>query len=108
MWFGYERYDNPEVMPLMNALCKGALNRLLNHFLPTMKLESKESVGSKVVRKYGETLTPLRRVLACAEVSAETKERLRMEKRAHNPFELAREVERQMKVIEANRRGAQA
>ena len=108
MWFGCERYDNPAVMPLINALCKGALNQLLNHFLPTMKLASKERVGSKVVRKYGETLTPLRRVLACAEVSAATKARLRTEQRANNPFALAREVERQLKVIEANRRPAQA
>ncbi len=77
LWFGYERYDNPEVVPLINTLCKGALNQLLNHFLPTMKLASKQRVGSKVVRKYGETQTPLRRVLACAEVSAETKARLR-------------------------------
>jgi len=50
LWFGYERYDNPAVVPLINALCKGALNQLLNYFLPTMKLESKERVGSKVVR----------------------------------------------------------
>jgi len=47
LWFGYERYDNPAVVPLINALCKGALNQLLNYFLPTMKLESKERVGSK-------------------------------------------------------------
>lgn len=108
LWFGYERYDNPAVVPLINALCKGPLNRLLNHFLPTMKLASKERVGSRVVRKYGETQTPLARVLACAEVGAATKERLRAERRAHNPFALKREVERQMKVIEANRRSAQA
>jgi len=95
-------------VPLINTLCKGALNQLLNYFLPTMKLASKERVGSKVVRKYGATLTPLRRVLACAEVSAATKERLRAEKRAHNPFALTREVERQLKVIEANRRQTQA
>lgn len=108
LWFGYERYDNPEVVPLINVLCKGALNRLLNHFLPTMKLESKERVGSKVVRKYGETLTPLARVLACAEVSAATKARLRAQKRADNPFALTREVEKQLKEIEANRRAGGA
>jgi hypothetical protein len=108
LWFGYERYDNPAVVPLINALCKGALNQLLNYFLPTMKLESKERVGSKVVRKYGETMTPLRRALACAEVSAPTKERLRAEQRASNPFALTREVERQMKVIEQNRRRTEA
>jgi len=108
LWFGYERYDNPAVVPLINTLCKGALNQLLNYFLPTMKLASKARVGSQVVRKYGPTQTPLDRVLACAEVSAATKERLRLEKRASNPFALRREVERQLKVIEANRRPAQA
>jgi hypothetical protein len=53
-------------------------------------------------------MTPLRRVLACAEVSAATKERLRAEQQARNPFALTREVERQMKGIEANRRRAEA
>lgn len=104
LWFGYERYDNPAVIPLMNALCKGALNQLLNHYLPTMKLERKQRVGSKVVRKYGETMTPLARVLACDEVSATTKARLRAQKRASNPFALTREVQRQLKIIEASRR----
>jgi hypothetical protein len=108
LWFGYERYDNPEVVPLINALCQGALNQLLNYFLPTMKLESKERVGSKVVRKYGPTQTPLSRVLACGEVSAATKARLRAEKHGLNPFALKREVERQMKGIERERRCPEA
>ena len=108
LWFGDERDDNPEVVPLMNALGKGELNWLLNGCLPTMKLKSKERVGSKVVRKYGATMTPLNRVLACTEVSAATKARLRAQKRTRNPFALARAVEGQMKVIEANRRRAEA
>jgi len=108
LWFGYERYDNPAVVPLINTLCKGALNQLLNHFLPTMKLARKERVGSRVVRQYGATLTPLARVLACPEVNAETKARLRQAKRLSNPFALTREVERQLKVIAANRRAPAA
>lgn len=104
LWFGYERYDNPEVVPLINALCKGALNQLLNCFLPTMKLESKERVGSKVVRKYDQTTTPLSRVLACAEVSRATKKRLQIQKKQLNPFALRREVDRQLKEIERHRR----
>jgi hypothetical protein len=104
LWFGYERYDNPEVMPLINALCKGPLNQLLNYFLPTLKLESKERVGCRVVRKYGEAATPLSRVLACAQVGQETRARLRKEKKTLNPFGLRREVDRQLKVIEQQRR----
>ncbi|MFM8620135.1 MAG: integrase [Opitutaceae bacterium] len=104
LWFGYERYDRPEVWPLINALCRGPLDRLFNWFLPTMKLERKERVGSKTVRHYGPTQTPLDRVMACAEVGPETKARLRADKAAQNPFALRREVDRQMREIEAVRR----
>jgi len=104
LWFGYERYDHPAVVPLINALCRGALNQLLNYFLPTMKLESKARMGRQVIRKYGKAATPLSRVLACAEVSAETKSRLEAEKKTLNPFALRREVDRQMKGIEQQRR----
>ena len=81
---------------------------MLNYFLPTMKLERKERVGSKTVRHYGETQTPLARVLACAEVTAETKTRWQQEREALNAFALRREVDRQMKAIEACRRSTEA
>ena len=103
LWFGYERYDRPEVWPLIDALCRGPLDQLLNYFLPTMKLEQKERVGSRTVRRYGPTLTPLARVLSCSEVGAGSKAVLRLERAALNPFAVRREVDRQMKAIEAVR-----
>lgn len=102
-WFGYERYEHPDVWPLVNTLCRGALDQLLNYFLPTMKLEKKERVGSKTVRHYGETQTPLARVLACKAVTDETKTKLKQERAALNPFAVRREVDRQMKEIETCR-----
>jgi len=107
-WFGYERYDHPAVWPLVNTLCKGALNQLLNYFLPTLKLERKERIGSRMVRKYGAAVTPLCRVLTCAEVTNQTKARLVSEKQKLNPFALRREVDRQLKEIEAHRRADEA
>jgi hypothetical protein len=104
LWFGYERCDHPAVWPLVNALCRGALDQLLNYFLPTMKLEKKERVGRQTVRKYGPTRTPLARVLDCAEVNEAIKERLRTERSQLNPFALRREVDRQMRAIKAARR----
>jgi hypothetical protein len=104
LWFGYERYDNPAVVPLMNGLCQGALNQLLNYFLPTMKLEKKQRVGSKVLRHYGEAATPLKRVLACPQVSAEKKEQLRNHRQQLNPFALRRQVDIQLKEINRQRR----
>jgi hypothetical protein len=99
-WFGYERYDHPEVWPLVNELCRGPLNQLLNYFLPTMKLESKRQVGSRTVRCYGPTQTPLSRVLLCAQVSEATKKDLRGQKARLNPFAVRREVDRHLKQIE--------
>ena len=104
LWFGYERYDNPQVVPLINALCQGPLNQLLNYFVPTMKLEKKERVGSRLVRRYGPALTPLNRVLAWPRLSGDKKEELRAAKQQLNPFALRRQVDRQLKEIERQRR----
>jgi hypothetical protein len=102
-WFGYERYDNPVVVPLINALCKGALGQLLNFFLPSLKLESKRREGSKILRVYGPAQTPLARVLARSEVSAKKKAQLQALRQQLNPFALRREVDRCLKDIDHQR-----
>lgn len=98
--FGYERYDNPEAAALINALCKGALGQLLNHFLPTQKLEKKRREGSRIVREYGPARTPYNRVLAAPEVSKAKKNELRALHQRLNPMALARQIEEQKKQIE--------
>lgn len=108
LWFGYERYDNPAVVPLMNALCTGALHQFLNYFLPTMKLESKERVNHKTVRHYEGTQTPLQRVLQSPSVDAEKKALLAAEKAHLNPFDLRRQIEAQLKTIHQTRREPEA
>jgi hypothetical protein len=101
--FGYERYDNPEVAPVINTLCQGALGQLLNHFLPTHLLQEKRRRGNHTVRVYGPALTPYARVLAAAQVSPAKKTQLRALHEKLNPFALAREVERQKKAINLRR-----
>jgi hypothetical protein len=75
-WFGYERHDNAAVVPLVNALSKGALGQLLSFFLPSLKLESKCCEGSKTKQGYGPAQTPLERVLERVEVGREKKSQL--------------------------------
>lgn len=101
--FGYERYDNPAVVPLINALCKGALGQLQNHFLPTHKLEKKVHHNGRITRVYGQAQTPLARVLAAPQVAPETKAALKALHARLNPFQLHRDIERQKKQIEALR-----
>jgi len=102
--FGYERYDNPAVASLINALCTGALGSLLNHFLPTHLLQAKRRQGNRTVRVYGPAVTPYVRVLAARQVTPAKKAQLRQLHAQLNPLALAREVERQKKIINAQRR----
>lgn len=101
--FGYERYDNPLVVGLINALCKGALGLMFNHFLPTHKLASKQRTGARVTRRYGAARTPYARLLAIEDFDPATKVRLRALHQQLNPFQLRRDIERQFKEIESVR-----
>jgi hypothetical protein len=102
--FGYERHDNPEVVEPINALVKGSYGQLLNYFHASLKLEHKERKAGKIRRIYGAAQTPLARVLASAEVTEATKQRLREHKARLNPFALKQEVARSLKAISAMRR----
>lgn len=102
--FGYERYDNPEVVALMNAMVKGPYGQLLNYFHASLKLEQKERKEGRVRRQYGQAQTPLARVLASAQVTEQIKAGLRQQKARLNPFALKQEVARSLKAINAIRR----
>ncbi len=90
-------------MPLFNALTTGAWGQLVNLFRPALKLKSKVREGSRIKRHYGEPETPYARVQASAQVSAAKKRELQALKARLNPFALAAQVERELKVIAAIR-----
>ncbi len=88
----------------INALVRGAYGQLQNYFHASLKLDHKEHRAGKVRRIYGAAQTPLARVLASAEVTAATKQRLQEHKAGLNPFALKQTVERSLKTIAAMRR----
>lgn len=88
---------------LINALCKGALGKFLNFFLPSLQLESKVREGSKTKRVYGPAQTPLERVLQSQQVSEQKKQELRENKSKLNPFALRREIDKALKKIDKER-----
>ena len=102
-WFGYERYDNPAVVPLINALCKGALGQLLNFFLPSLKLESKRREGSKTSAGLRAGPDAAGAGVGLREVSDQKKAQLRALRQRLNPFALRREVDRRLKEIDQQR-----
>jgi len=90
---GYARYDTEEQCQLLNELYS-YLRLYTNFFLPTMKLKSKERVGSRVKKKYDQALTPYQRVLQSKLVSKTKKEQLRIKYATLNPAALKRKIER--------------
>lgn len=103
-WFGYERHDHPEVSGLMNHLARGELGQFVNLFSPSMKLQSLQVVEGKTKRVYGKPVTPYVRVLASHQVSPAKKLQLQRLKESLNPFELERQIQKQLAAINKVRR----
>jgi hypothetical protein len=90
---GYGRYDTDEQCALLNELYS-YLRLYTNFFLPTMKLKSKERVGSRVKKTYDQARTPYQRVLDSPHLTRQKKQLLRTRYATLNPAALKRKIER--------------
>lgn len=98
-WLGYDRLDDPSVVPLMNALYTSAWRLFLNFFCPSVKLIEKKRIASKTVKRYDKPKTPYRRVLESPNISEEVKRKLKEQYETLNPFELRNILEEKLKKI---------
>jgi hypothetical protein len=89
---GYDRYDTDEQLALLNELYS-YLRLYTNFFLPTMKLKTKERVGSRVKKTYDKAQTPYQRVLAAPQVAKQKKQLLRVKYETLNPAALKRQLD---------------
>lgn len=96
---GYERFDNPKIVKLINDLYAKEFSLMNNYFCPTMKLASKKRVGSKIVKQYGKPQTPAQRVMEHPSTPPEIKAKLQTTLDAHNPFVLRATIERKLRLI---------
>mgnify|MGYP001583117267 CR=1 FL=1 len=103
-WFGYDRFDNPVVVRLMNDLFKNEWRLYHNFFLPSVKLIAKERIGSRVIKRHDRPQTPFRRLLASRNVDGKAKNALKEQYKQLNPFSLRRGLEKKLKKIFAVRR----
>ncbi len=98
-WLGYDRLDDPSVVPLMNALYTSEWRLFLNFFCPSVKLIEKKRIASKTVKRYDKPKTPYRRVLESPNISEEVKRKLKEQYETLNPFELRKILEEKLKKI---------
>lgn len=97
--FGYDRFENPALVNLMNDLYANEWSLYQNHFCPVMKLIEKKKINSRYYKRYDKPMTPYYRVMGSTHISAETKTKLREQHRTLNPFELKRIIDKKLKKI---------
>jgi hypothetical protein len=90
---GYDRLEDPALLPLINALYVQLWEPLHNFFCPSAKLLSKDRHGAKIKRRHDTPMTPCDRLLACSTISNEMKDKLRKTRAAINPFDLQRKLD---------------
>jgi len=94
-WLGYNRFDNPAMVPFLNQLYTSEWRLYHNFFIPSVKLIDKQRDHSKIIKKFDKPKTPYQRVMeADPSVVTETKkEQLKILKQSLNPFTLRKNME---------------
>ena len=97
---GYGRFDDPDLVTMVNDLYENAWLPLRNFFTPAMKLVEKKRSGSKVSKSYDSPQTPCDRLLACEHVNEETKQSLRAKRAQLDPLTLSGLIETKLRAIQ--------
>jgi hypothetical protein len=98
-YIGYERMDNPYQLDMLNDLYRGDLNYFINYFLPSVKLVSKERVGSKIKKKHDKPKTPFQRLFESKYIDEDKKLELLRIFNKLNPFELQQNIKNKISQI---------
>ena len=98
-WLGYRRFDEPQIVDLLNDLYKTEWRLFQNLFLPSVKLKDKKRVGSRIIKVHDSPKTPYQRVLECQHVKPDVKERLQNQFKTLNPFKLRKTINEKIAKI---------
>lgn len=96
---GYARYDQPDLVALVQQLYRRDWRRLQNFFQPIMKLHKKQRHGSRVKKTYDRPQTPAQRLLAWTGLSTQQRQRLWQLQATLDPITLTEAVNRQLQLI---------
>jgi hypothetical protein len=95
--FGYSRFEDPELVTMMNEIYQAYWNPLWNYFTPCMKLKSKTRIGGRVKKEYDIPKTPAQRLLDFPNLSSTQASYLKDQLRGRNPFWLKQQLDIKLK-----------
>lgn len=103
-WLGYDRFEHPQLVPLLNDLYKTQWRLFHNFFIPSVKLIDKRRTGSKTTKIHDKPKTPYQRIIESSDIPQETKDKLTSQKQQLNPFKLRDAMDEKIKKIFATLR----
>ena len=92
-WLGYQRFEDPRLVELLNDLYTTEWRLLHNFFLPSAKLQSKQRIRSKIIKVHDDPKTPYQRILDSAQIPQGTKDKLTALSQTLNPFHLRKLID---------------
>jgi len=98
-YLGYQRFDDPELVDMLNDLYCNEWNLYFNFFCNSFKLIEKKRIKSKIIKKFDAPKTPFQRIMESEFIPAETKQRLQRIIENIDPFELEKQMARKIKAI---------
>lgn len=69
---GYDRLETEQELALLEDIY-AALRLYVNFFQPVLKLQAKERLGNKVIRRYDQATTPYQRIMKRQDIPLQTK-----------------------------------
>jgi hypothetical protein len=96
---GYDRFEDPQLVETINDLYRTAWDPFHNFFCPSMKLQAKCRIKSRIVKRHDAPQTPYQRLLAAPQLPETKKQELRKHFEQLNPFVLKKEIDRKLKMI---------
>ena len=97
-YLGYQRFDKPQIVDMLNDIYKNYWSLFFNFFIPSSKIIFKQRSGSKIIKKHDAPRTPLDRLLDSYAIPMTKKKSLIALRKSLNPFELQSII--QDKIIE--------
>ena len=98
-WLGYRRFENPEIVRLLNDLYRKEWRLFHNFFMPSMKLVEKKRIGSKIMKIHDNPKTPYQRILESKFIPNKTKRVLKEQFKTLNPFKLRKTIDEKIAKI---------
>ena len=98
-YLGYDRFDNPILVDLLNDLYTTEWSLYFNYFIPSMKLITKRRIGSKTEKIHDIPKTPYQRVMESKQISSQVKQKLINQYKNLNPFYLQKIMSQKIKNI---------